>query len=299
MKKMLSSCFTNLASPGFIPENIAVFGSYLAISLIFVLDVISDSEISFHLLYVFPLIFIALHSSQISWVAGAVAFSISLQLIELHFFQDRVVGIPIYLFLLIAFSNVIGAVIARHSRAHTLEVKLLSTIDPLTQLCNRRGLDKAMERELLRLRRYGGHFSLALIDLDGFKGLNDTMGHKAGDQALILLADILRSQLRQTDTICRLGGDEFVVLMPNTEATDCHALCHLLCHTIRTKLTEVCSYPLSASIGFTTVENSTTVSVDTLSVSDRALYQAKAAGKGCVVRGYAEELPEQKCALFA
>jgi diguanylate cyclase (GGDEF)-like protein len=120
------------------------------------------------------------------------------------------------------------------------------------------------------------------------------MGHQAGDMALVLLSDILRSYTRQTDTIARQGGDEFVVLMPNTQASDCHALCLLLCHTIRTRLTEAFSCPISASIGFTTSENSNDISVDMLSVADKALYRAKALGKNCVVRGYAEELNEKE-----
>jgi|GEM_PF-5276144 len=290
-KYALNSCFKNIASPGFVPENIAIFGSYLTISLLFVFDVITDPTISFHLLYIFPLTFIALHSSRTSLVAGAVILSISLQIGELHFFQDSALRIPVYLFLFIAFSNIICTLVARYSRAHALEVKHLSTLDPLTHLCNRRGLDKAMETEAVQQRRYGdcgGHLSLAVLDLDGFKGLNDSMGHKTGDKALILLADILRNQIRQTDTIARLGGDEFVVLMPNTQASDCHALCHLLCHTIRTRITESFSYPLSASIGFTTVEHPAEASIDILSVADKALYRAKASGKGCVVRGYVE-----------
>lgn len=283
-KHTLNFCFKNIAAPGLVPENVVIFSSYLAISLLFVSDVISDPTISFHLLYIFPLTFIALHSSRISLVTGAVALSISLQMCELLFFQDLAPGAPAYLFLLIAFSNIICTVVARYSRAHTLEVKHLSTVDPLTHLCNRRGLDKAMETEAVRQHRYGGHLSLAVLDLDGFKGLNDTMGHKAGDKALVLLADILRNQIRQTDTIARLGGDEFVVLMPNTQASDCHALCHLLCQTIRTRLTGALSYPISASIGFTTVENPTEMPIDMLSVADKALYRAKSAGKGCVVR---------------
>jgi len=294
-KNVLNYCFKSIASPGLVPESLAFFGSYLAIALIFVLDILTDPTISFHLLYVFPLTFIALHSSRTGLVAAAVALSISLQGCELFFFRDRALGIPICLLSFIVISNIICALIARYSRAHTLEVKHLSTIDPLTQLCNRRGLDKAIESEVMRQRRYSdGCFSLALLDLDGFKGLNDTMGHKAGDQALIVLADILRSQTRQTDTIARLGGDEFVVLMPNTHASDCHTLCDLLCQTIRTRLTEVISYPLSASIGFTTNENSPGMSADILSTADKALYRAKALGKGCVARGYADELTEKE-----
>jgi diguanylate cyclase (GGDEF)-like protein len=295
-KKKLNFCFKNIASPGSVPVNITIFGSYLAISLLFVLDVVTDPVISLQLLYVFPIILCALHSPRTSVVVGAVALSISLQACELLFFHYLAAKIPISNFLLIAFSNIICALVARSSRSHTLEVKRLSTIDPLTQLCNRRGFDIAMETEAVRQRRKGecdGHFSLAVLDLDGFKGLNDSKGHKAGDEALILLSCVLRNLFRQTDTICRLGGDEFAVLMPNTEAADCHALCLLLCHTIQTRLTEAFSCQISASIGFTTSENPNKISVDMLTVADKALYQAKALGKNCVARGYIEELNEK------
>jgi diguanylate cyclase (GGDEF)-like protein len=296
-KCVLNRCFKNIVSPGFVPENIAILSSYLAISLIFLLDVITDPAISFHILYVFSITFIALHGSRTSWIVGAVALSILFQCVSPFFIQRHALEFLVCLFSLIAFSNIICALVARQTRAHILEVKRLSTIDPLTNLCNRRGLDKAMENEAVRQRRNDGHFSLVALDLDGFKGLNDSMGHKAGDKALTLFADILRNQIRQTDTIARVGGDEFVVLMPNTEASDCHVLCHLLCHTIRTRLTEAFSYPLSASIGFATSENANGISVDMLSVVDRALYRAKALGKGCVVRGYAEEFIEGESEL--
>jgi diguanylate cyclase (GGDEF)-like protein len=292
-KYVLHSYFKNIASPGFVSDNVAIFGSYLAILVIFVLDVITDPVISFHLLYVFPVTFIALHSSRISWVTGAVVLSISLQVSELLFFQSRTLWNPVYLFLFIAFSNIICALVAKHSRDHTLEIKRLSTIDSLTQLCNRRGFDIAMKNEVMQQRRkgeHGSHFSLAVLDLDGFKGLNDSKGHKAGDEALILLSGVLRKLIRQTDTICRVGGDEFVVLMPSTEASDCHALCQLLNHTIRLKLTETFSYPLSVSIGFTTSDYLAGNFKDLLSIADKALYRAKALGKGCVVRGHAEGL---------
>ncbi len=288
LKHALNACFKNMTSPGFVPENRAIFGSYLVISLVFILNLISDQPISFHLLYIFPVTFIAMHSSRTSWVTAAVALAISLQAYELLFFQSPIVENHVYLFLLAALSNIIFAFVTRYSRAHILEANRLSTIDPLTHIHNRRGFDMAMKTEAMQQRRKDErdrHFSLVLIDLDGFKGLNDTMGHKAGDEALILLCCVLRKLIRHTDTIYRIGGDEFVILMPNTEASDCHALCNLFCHTIRARLSEVFSYPVSASIGFTTSENPTEISVDMLSVADKALYRAEALGKGCVVRG--------------
>jgi len=287
MKIILSSSFKHIASPGFIPENIAVIASYLVIPILFFLDVGTNAAISFHIFYIFSLVFIALHSSRTSLVTGAVALSIFLQGLELLFFKNQTLSVQIYPLLIIAFSNSACAILARYSRTNTLETTLLSTIDPLTQLFNRRVLENSIMAEVARQRRYGGTFSVALIDLDGFKGLNDTRGHQAGDEALVLLADILRNQTRQSDMIFRLGGDEFVILMPNTEAVDCDALCHLLCHTIGTKMTEIISHSITASVGFTTVENSRELGADILSITDSAMYKAKSIGKGRVIRGYA------------
>ena len=283
LKNVLDICFKNIVAPSFFPENVIHFASYLAISFIFLLDVITGSEVAFQLLYVFPVTLIALHSSRTSLVACSVVLSVSLQFTELLVFQNQV---SIYLFFIIATSNSIVVLASRYFRDSMLEAKRLSTIDPLTCLCNRRTLDKVLSAEMIRQRRYGGHLSVVLLDLDGFKGLNDSKGHKAGDAALVLLADILRNHTRQTDTIARLGGDEFVILMPNMAAIDCNALCHLLCHTIGTKMNELISYPVTASIGFIAIENSNEVTSDILTVADRAMYQAKATGKGCVARGY-------------
>jgi diguanylate cyclase (GGDEF)-like protein len=287
MKKILSSYLTRITSPGSISENITIIGSYLTITLIFLFDLITDPEITFNLFYIFPLAFIALHSSQKKLIIGAVTLAILLQMFVLFSHHHQSLQAQICLMLLIAFSNIICVLITRYSRANTLEAKYLSTIDPLTQLYNRRAFQDTLDAEIVRQRRYGEHFSVALIDLDGFKGLNDSMGHQAGDMALVLLSDILRSYTRQTDTIARQGGDEFVVLIPNTKAIDSDALCHSLCHTIGARLTEAMSYPITASIGLVTIEHWTEVSGDILSIADRALYRAKDSGKGCVCREYA------------
>ncbi len=127
---------------------------------------------------------------------------------------------------------------------------------------------------------------MVMIDLDDFKGLNDTMGHQTGDKALVALAKILRVHTRQTDTVARLGGDEFVILMPNTKAIDCESLCHSLCQSISKNLTAEFSYSMSASIGFMTAEHWMDSADDILAIADHALYRAKSFGKNCVVRGY-------------
>ena len=99
----------------------------------------------------------------------------------------------------------------------TLQVALQEQAirDSLTGCFNRRYLDETLERELSRARREGNPLSLVILDLDHFKQINDTYGHQAGDQALIVLAATLRADIRHEDVLCRYGGEEFVILMPH------------------------------------------------------------------------------------
>jgi diguanylate cyclase (GGDEF)-like protein len=97
------------------------------------------------------------------------------------------------------------------------EMRLLSTHDSLTGLYNRSYFDERVAEELLRARRYGRPLTLAMIDLDFFKSINDKYGHAAGDAALRLFARILKDSLRRTDIIGRYGGEEFAVAFPETD----------------------------------------------------------------------------------
>ena len=89
--------------------------------------------------------------------------------------------------------------------------------DPLTGLCNRRGLDERIGYEVARHSRERRRFAVIAIDLDGFKGVNDRFGHGAGDEVLRDVAAALAAAVREQDTVARLGGDEFCVLAPETD----------------------------------------------------------------------------------
>lgn len=92
------------------------------------------------------------------------------------------------------------------------ELRRLTITDPMTGLHNRRHFDAIMETDLALSRRHNEVSSIVIIDLDHFKNINDTFGHKTGDRVLIHVANILKSKLRKTDTICRIGGEEFAVI---------------------------------------------------------------------------------------
>ena len=93
----------------------------------------------------------------------------------------------------------------------------LARHDPLTDVLNRKGLDEALEREIAAVRRRDTPLSVSLLDIDNFKKLNDSLGHQAGDNALIHLTKVARACMRPSDTLARYGGEEFVILMPDTQ----------------------------------------------------------------------------------
>jgi diguanylate cyclase (GGDEF)-like protein len=104
------------------------------------------------------------------------------------------------------------------------ELSRLARTDPLTGLANRRGWDEQLDRELAQAKRSGRPVSVALLDLDDFKGFNDGHGHQAGDRLLVAAAAAWQGQLRDGDVLCRWGGDEFAALLPDCPEGAAHEI---------------------------------------------------------------------------
>jgi diguanylate cyclase (GGDEF)-like protein len=153
--------------------------------------------------------------------------------------------------------------------------------DSLTGLFNRRYFDLAIRREIAASDRSGRPFSVALIDFDHFKDVNDTHGHQAGDAALRRLADMLRSMVRSADSVCRWGGDEFAVLMPDTAleaAVSCaerwrQALEQVEMHTGAHR------WHFTVSSGLAAYPDSAASPEELMRQMDLALYSAKSTGR--------------------
>lgn len=160
----------------------------------------------------------------------------------------------------------------------TEELRKLAITDSLTGLLNRRYLSDRLEEELLRSQRYSRLLSLLMVDIDGFKGYNDTFGHPIGDKALKATAESILRCVRSVDIASRYGGDEFVIILPETGKT----LAVSIAERLRSDVAEIESLPegvtLTISIGIASYPEDGKISELLLENVDKALYFAKNRG---------------------
>ncbi len=166
-------------------------------------------------------------------------------------------------------------------------------IDGLTGLWNRVFFNTRLAEEMGRLSRRVGSLSLAVVDIDHFKSVNDTYGHPAGDAVIQGLAKLLVKECRHTDSVCRYGGEEFGIIMPDTAAADARNVAD----RIRAAFEQL-SWPrhperkTTVSIGVAAVAGSGALSPEALlEIADKNLYSAKHAGRNRVISSSAELMP--------
>lgn len=187
---------------------------------------------------------------------------------------EAVTAIPIAVILgLLA----ISLTILRHSLSVANE---LARTDPLTGAANSRALYEAAGNELLRSRRYGRAFTVAFLDLDDFKDVNDRFGHATGDEILRTLVRTLEAETRETDVLGRVGGDEFVLLLPETGAEAATVVLDKLQERVHDQLRHR-DAEVGVSVGAITFTEPPASVDDMLRMADGAMYEAKHAGKGC------------------
>jgi len=165
------------------------------------------------------------------------------------------------------------------------ELKTIAATDALTEIANRRALTESLEQRYAQSVRENRDLAVLAIDMDGFKGLNDTVGHAAGDEILKLTARVLRANCRGSDVPGRIGGDEFVVVLPETDMQEARAVGLRIQEDFDLASRELCETlghdrQVTMSIGLATRSLDPDASADgLLALADRALYSAKNLGR--------------------
>ena len=162
--------------------------------------------------------------------------------------------------------------------ARVKELDQLAHLDSLVPLPNRRGLVRQLEMLISRVERYGDEAAMLFVDLDGLKMLNDSLGHTAGDAALIQVSLLLIGGVRASDTVARVGGDEFAILLDRAnEAIACETAERLVSQIADTIFRhDGVTMPLSVAIGVTMIEKGDNP-VTVMARADQAMYRVKAA----------------------
>jgi diguanylate cyclase (GGDEF)-like protein len=150
--------------------------------------------------------------------------------------------------------------------------------DSLIDLPNRRGFMRELERLIARAERYGAKGAMLFVDVDGLKIINDTLGHRAGDEALIQIANLLSKGVRHSDVVARIGGDEFGILLENSDESAAHETAARLIDQISSSevLYEGEALPLGVAVGVGMIGTHDTAEA-IMDRADEAMYARKAA----------------------
>ncbi len=164
------------------------------------------------------------------------------------------------------------------------EIQLDAKLDFLTKLANRRAFDENLKEELERTKRYGGTFSLAMLDIDFFKNVNDKYGHLAGDKTLQLVAKLMKEQTRTNDSVGRFGGEEFAILLPQTPVDNARIVAEKIRQKVQSNVLvhdgNKIKITISAGVGEVALPSDTME--DFIARVDAALYLAKESGRNQV-----------------
>lgn len=279
MQRLLSAAHTFLSR---MDINWVTGISLSIVGLLGWLDYITGFELSFSFFYLFPIMLTAWYGSQtgayIVTTASITVWLVSNYLAGQAYTVEAIryfnAAVRLAVFLLI--TRLIGEL----KRVNIRDAALART-DPLTGIFNSREFLRQAEIEIERSARIGYPLSIAYIDLDNFKLVNDRYGHETGDEHLRQITKSISSIIRQTDVFARLGGDEFVLLLPNVDHVNVRYVMEKIQRTLVGELNHLKS-PVTFSAGVVTYYALPSTVNEILSLSDALMYKAKSLGKNHV-----------------
>lgn len=253
----------------------------LVVSGVAIADVETGSEISFSFFYLIPIVLVA-------WFSGkALGLTVSVISSVAWYMADSLGGAS-YSYPAIRYWNaavrlgffVVVTLLLPALKALERE-KEIARIDDLTGAANRRHLLEVAQNELERSRRYKHPFTIAYIDVDGFKAVNDRFGHQAGDELLCSIVRRAKSHLRKTDLLGRFGGDEFMLLLPEIS----HDAAQMTVKKIQSALQDEmgrCHWPVTFSIGAVTYQDGPMTADELIGRADDLMYSVKKKGRDAI-----------------
>ena len=245
-------------------------------------DYVTGYEIALSLFYLLPIAFVTWSAGRTAgialsllgsgvWITADVAAGHTYSHPAIHVWNT---GIRLGFFLAVT-------LLVSSLRMALREAQTMARTDHLTGAVNARVFEEALDTEIERSRRYGRAFSVAYLDLDDFKAVNDRFGHAAGDRLLRALVDSIRPRLRRSDVIARLGGDEFAILFPETGADAARGVIEKIRGALDQDLRRD-GREVTLSCGVITCERPPASGETIVKMADDLMYDAKRAGKNDV-----------------
>jgi diguanylate cyclase (GGDEF)-like protein len=261
-----------------IPKKTTSAFSFILVIFLGFIDYISGYEISFSIFYLLPVLtatwFITRRYGVVISVFSAIMWYLA-DIASGHTYLHYI--IPVWnslmrfgFFLIVTFS-------LAEVRNLLDKEKSMARKDFLTGVANSRSFYEIATKEIERTARFIHPLSLAYIDIDNFKQVNDTLGHSAGDKLLHSVADNIKENIRSIDTVSRLGGDEFAILMPETNAENAMTALNKLRHNLMDMVQEN-NWPVTFSIGVVTCSESCKLD-ELIKEADNLMYTVKDSGK--------------------
>lgn len=266
-------------------KKAVIFGlSSLAAILIGYIHMLTGKELALSLFFLIPIVTATWHTGTLSGVIMAVLSIFIWLLADLSMldsysakwlpFVNEILRLTVFLFIVF---------ILHRMKAMIVIHKNLSILDSLTNLLNRRGFNIEGFKEIERSRRTGNPFSIVYMDIDNFKGINDSLGHHTGDAVLVNVARILKSRLRNMDIVARLGGDEFLIMLPRTSGKSAEQAIAKLKKSLDETMQRN-NWNVSFSFGIASFSRGIPESVlIALSAADSLMYKAKNSGKDKII----------------
>lgn len=248
------------------------------------LDVATGAEISFSIFYLAPVLALAWYDNARKAYALAVLSACAWYAAERYggmVYSHPLIGVWNAGVRLGFFLTCVSLLV--YIRQLLEQQRAMAENDGLTGLKNTRAFHVALHQEVARARRYGRSLTLAYVDLDNFKQVNDKWGHETGDRVLCLVADIFRGHLRSIDIPARLGGDEFALVFPETAERDAlFAIIDKVRGVLLQRMRQE-DWPVTCSIGAVTFSQMNLDVKEMVHVADELMYQVKRTGKNSVL----------------